>query len=60
MTEIFFLLLVPFIFLLTIFQGQLEEAESMFNLMKMADSCPDVVTYTAMLHAYNASGEIVC
>lgn len=49
-----------FIFVLAIIQGQLEEAESMFNSMKMADCYPDVVTYTAMLHAYNAAGEIVC
>ncbi|KAJ6921846.1 hypothetical protein NC652_015709 [Populus alba x Populus x berolinensis] len=27
----------------------------MFNKMKMAGCCPDVVTYTMMLHAYNAA-----
>ncbi|KAH7557229.1 hypothetical protein JRO89_XS11G0079600 [Xanthoceras sorbifolium] len=36
-------------------QGRVSEAESMFNMMKMSDCSPDVITYTAMLHAYNAS-----
>ena len=37
-------------------QGQVAEAESMFNTMKIAGCCPDVVAYTAMLHAYNTAG----
>lgn len=39
-------------------QGQLLEAESVFNSMKMAGCPPDIVTYTAMLHAYSAAGKI--
>ncbi|XP_002529506.3 pentatricopeptide repeat-containing protein At2g41720 isoform X1 [Ricinus communis] len=35
-------------------QGQITEAESIFTMMKMAGCCPDIITYTAMLHAYNA------
>ncbi|GKV27597.1 hypothetical protein SLEP1_g36756 [Rubroshorea leprosula] len=35
-------------------KGQVKEAESMFNMMKVT-SYPDVVTYTAMLQVYNAS-----
>ncbi|KAF9679630.1 hypothetical protein SADUNF_Sadunf06G0034700 [Salix dunnii] len=35
--------------------GKITEAESMFNKMKTAGCCPDVVTYTVMLHAYNAA-----
>jgi hypothetical protein len=31
----------------------------MFNKMKMAGCSPDVVTYTMMLHAYNAAGQFV-
>lgn len=27
--------------------------------MKMAGCCPDVVTYTMMLHAYNAAGQFL-
>lgn len=45
-------------YLLIITQGQHAEAESVFNLMKMCGCNPDVVTYTAMLHAYNAAGNI--
>lgn len=40
-----------------VFQGHLTEAESMFSKMKMAGCSPDVVTYTAMIHAYNAAGK---
>ncbi|CAH2058480.1 unnamed protein product [Thlaspi arvense] len=36
-------------------QGQVSEAESIFNEMKMAGCEPDVIAYTSMLHAYNAS-----
>lgn len=36
-------------------QGQIVEAESTFNLMKSSGCYPDVVTYTAMLDAYNAA-----
>ncbi|XP_071936853.1 pentatricopeptide repeat-containing protein At1g19525-like [Coffea arabica] len=36
-------------------QGQLAGAESMFSMMKMAGFHPDVVTYTAMLHAYSVA-----
>ncbi|KAK8563342.1 hypothetical protein V6N12_035490 [Hibiscus sabdariffa] len=36
-------------------QGQVAEAESVFNMMKVAGCSPDVVAYTAMLHAYNAA-----
>lgn len=36
------------------------EAESIFNLMKMAGCPPDVVSYTAMLHAYSAAGKVLC
>ncbi|KAL5539473.1 hypothetical protein UlMin_042961 [Ulmus minor] len=36
-------------------QGQLREAESVFNLTHMDGCCPDVVTYTAMLQAYVAA-----
>ncbi|KAG4150240.1 hypothetical protein ERO13_D05G383766v2 [Gossypium hirsutum] len=36
-------------------QGQVAEAESMFNMMKVSGCCPDVVAYTAMLHAYNSA-----
>ncbi|KAJ0044038.1 hypothetical protein Pint_17867 [Pistacia integerrima] len=38
-------------------QGQVTEAESMFNKMKMSGCSPDVITYTAMVHAYNAAGD---
>lgn len=53
--------LLDYLYLLsfTKMQGQLTEAESIFNLMKMAECPPDVVTYTAMLHAYSAVGKIV-
>ncbi|GMP97480.1 hypothetical protein CsSME_00045716 [Camellia sinensis var. sinensis] len=34
--------------------GQLTEAESMFTMMKMEGCCPDAITYTTMIHAYNA------
>ncbi|KAL7225285.1 hypothetical protein ACSBR1_020631 [Camellia fascicularis] len=34
--------------------GQLTEAESMFTMMKMEGCCPDVITYTTMIHAFNA------
>lgn len=27
--------------------------------MKMADICPDVITYTTMLHAYNSAGKSI-
>ncbi|KAK1277599.1 Pentatricopeptide repeat-containing protein [Acorus gramineus] len=37
-------------------QGQLTEAESMFRMMKTDDCYPDVVTYTAMIHAYIVAG----
>ncbi|KAK0582912.1 hypothetical protein LWI29_031031 [Acer saccharum] len=36
-------------------KGQVTEAESMFDMMKMSGCSPDVITYTAMLHTYNAS-----
>ncbi|KAA3457122.1 pentatricopeptide repeat-containing protein isoform X1 [Gossypium australe] len=36
-------------------EGQVAEAESMFNMMKVSGCCPDVVAYTAMLHAYNSA-----
>ncbi|VVA92160.1 unnamed protein product [Arabis nemorensis] len=36
--------------------GQVIEAECIFNQMKMAGCKPDVIAYTSMLHAYNASG----
>ncbi|TYH79798.1 hypothetical protein ES332_D03G087400v1 [Gossypium tomentosum] len=36
-------------------QGQVAEAESMFNMIKVSGCCPDVVAYTAMLHAYNSA-----
>ncbi|OWM67253.1 hypothetical protein CDL15_Pgr000705 [Punica granatum] len=36
-------------------EGKLAEAESMFTAMKTAGCSPDVVTYTTMLHAYNAA-----
>ncbi|GMP61745.1 hypothetical protein CsSME_00024089 [Camellia sinensis var. sinensis] len=35
-------------------EGQLTEVESMFTMMKMEGCCPDVITYTTMIHAYNA------
>ncbi|PPD67099.1 hypothetical protein GOBAR_DD36022 [Gossypium barbadense] len=35
--------------------GQVAEAESMFNMIKVSGCCPDVVAYTAMLHAYNSA-----
>ncbi|MFQ6665919.1 hypothetical protein Gotur_032470 [Gossypium turneri] len=38
--------------------GQVAEAESMFNMMKVSGCCPDVVAYTAMLHAYNSAGKL--
>lgn len=38
------------------FQGQIAEAESMFNMMKIDGLHPDVIAYTAMLHAYSAAG----
>lgn len=41
------------------FQGQIIEAESTFNLMKSSGCSPDVVTYTAMLDAYNAAGKVI-
>ncbi|OMO71313.1 hypothetical protein COLO4_28305 [Corchorus olitorius] len=37
-------------------EGQVAEAESMFNMMKAAGCHPDLVAYTSMLHAYNAAG----
>ena len=40
------------------FQGQIIEAESTFNLMKSSGCNPDVFTYTAMLDAFNAAGKI--
>lgn len=46
----------PFVSL-SVSQGQLAEAESMFNMMKGAGFQPDVITYTTMLHAYSAGGE---
>ncbi|KAF5187998.1 Pentatricopeptide repeat-containing protein [Thalictrum thalictroides] len=36
-------------------EGQLEGAESLFTMMKTNGCYPDVITYTAMLQAYNAS-----
>ncbi|RVW16467.1 Pentatricopeptide repeat-containing protein [Vitis vinifera] len=36
-------------------QGQVTEAESMFTKMKMAGCHPDVITYTAMIHAYDVA-----
>ncbi|XP_027097556.2 acetylornithine deacetylase-like [Coffea arabica] len=41
-------------------QGQLAGAESMFSMMKMAGFHPDVVTYTAMLHAYSVAAQTEC
>ncbi|CDP11616.1 unnamed protein product [Coffea canephora] len=38
-------------------EGQLAGAESMFSMMKMAGFHPDVVTYTAMLHAYSVADD---
>ncbi|KAK9157317.1 hypothetical protein Scep_003891 [Stephania cephalantha] len=35
--------------------GQVAEAESMFHMMKTDGCCPDVVTYTSMIQAYNAA-----
>lgn len=32
------------------------KAESLFNSMKGSGCCPDLVTYTAMINAYSASG----
>ena len=37
-------------------QGQVTEAESMFTKMRMAGCRPDVITYTAMIHAYDVAG----
>nr|CAD1821943.1 unnamed protein product [Ananas comosus var. bracteatus] len=34
-------------------EGQLVEAESIFNRMREAGCFPDVITYTAMIHAYS-------
>ncbi|GFP92215.1 pentatricopeptide repeat-containing protein at2g41720 [Phtheirospermum japonicum] len=36
-------------------EGQLAEAESMFNMMKTDGLSPDVIAYTAMLHAYSSA-----
>ncbi|KAG6416450.1 hypothetical protein SASPL_123880 [Salvia splendens] len=36
-------------------EGQLVEAESMFNMMKEDGLQPDVIAYTAMLHAYSVA-----
>ncbi|KAG5395660.1 hypothetical protein IGI04_017474 [Brassica rapa subsp. trilocularis] len=36
-------------------EGQVTEAESIFKQMKMDGCKPDVIAYTSMLHAYNAS-----
>ncbi|CAI9099897.1 OLC1v1036785C1 [Oldenlandia corymbosa var. corymbosa] len=36
-------------------EGQLAGAESMFSMMKTAGFLPDVVAYTAMLHAYSVA-----
>ncbi|GAU30064.1 hypothetical protein TSUD_332330 [Trifolium subterraneum] len=36
-------------------EGQITEAESTFNLMKSSGCSPDVVTYTAMIDAYNTA-----
>lgn len=40
------------------FQGQLTKAESTFNMMKETGCLPDVITYTAMIHAYSIVGNI--
>ncbi|OVA04024.1 Pentatricopeptide repeat [Macleaya cordata] len=37
------------------YTGQLAEAESMFTTMKMNGCFPDTITYTTMIHAYNAA-----
>ncbi|KAG1338410.1 hypothetical protein COCNU_04G007160 [Cocos nucifera] len=34
-------------------EGQLTKAESTFNMMKETGCFPDVITYTAMIHAYS-------
>ncbi|KAG6418978.1 hypothetical protein SASPL_121186 [Salvia splendens] len=36
-------------------EGQLVEAESMFNMLKEDGLQPDVIAYTAMLHAYSVA-----
>ncbi|KAK2975136.1 hypothetical protein RJ640_010816, partial [Escallonia rubra] len=36
-------------------EGQLQEAESVFSMMKISGFSPDVVAYTTMLHAYTES-----
>ncbi|GER25863.1 pentatricopeptide repeat-containing family protein [Striga asiatica] len=36
-------------------EGQLAEAESLFSTMKMDGLHPDVIAYTAMLHAYSSA-----
>lgn len=35
------------------------ETEQVFNVMKMAGCSPDIITYTAMLHAFNFSSKIL-
>lgn len=40
------------------FQGLINEAERMFNVMKTEGFCPDVVTYTTMIHAYSEAGSV--
>lgn len=45
--------------MMVLIQGKLTEAESTFSSMKESGCFPDVLTYTAMIQAYNDDGKIL-